>query len=521
MRTEALAVLGLLLLLHRDAPAQALRGKLMDERGVPLAGVLIELVDGSRVAARTLSGPGGTFRLASRAGTYRVSARRIGYRPFTSETIALAAGRDLVQEFRIRAVPITLDTIRVTARDRCRGYSDSPRATYALWEQVRTALNTARLTEDMGALDATVLMHEHTIRRLTSRVLETKSSVRQGLTTKIWRSKSADSLRLTGYLIEDPKGTIFFGPDVTVLASDAFLEDHCFKLVQRDSTIGIAFEPSSYRRNDIKGTLWIDRKTSELNRVEFLYANASRVLELAEAGGEMRFLRLPSGEWVIRSWSLRGPGAEAQLVQTVTGELARVARDGAVLWELPGVPVSGTVRFAKSGDAVVGARVVLRGLPYESAVDATGKFQIANAPPGEHVLHVVVPELEILGPVHELALAVTDSVRKLDIRVRSESDLAATLCGSSGGSGGMIVGKLRDANDSTPPWNVGVTTSWKSADGTVRTARVRTDAAGMFKLCGVPRATELEVRADGSQRGATTRVPPGRAIVRLDLIIEP
>src|SRR5205085_724732 len=107
----------------------------------------VQLLDSALVAARVLSNERGEFRLtAARAGTYRVRTLRIGYRPQTSPPVALRVGDDVTQRLVFAGLPISLDTIRVVDRNACRSGSASAAATFAMWEQVRTALTATQLT---------------------------------------------------------------------------------------------------------------------------------------------------------------------------------------------------------------------------------------------------------------------------------------------------------------------------------------------------------------------------------------
>ena len=100
--------------------------------------------------------------------------------------------------------------------------------------------------------------------------------------------------------------------------------------------VGIAFEPipSRGRIAEIRGTLWLNRATSELRRLDFHYANLSRLQE--SAGGEMAFARLRDGAWAITRWSIRmpvfdrSPSGQPRLAQVKVagGELTVAERGG-------------------------------------------------------------------------------------------------------------------------------------------------------------------------------------------------
>jgi hypothetical protein len=58
---------------------------------------------------------------------------------------------------------------------------------------------------------------------------------------------------------------------------------------------------------EITGTLWVDRRTSELRQLEFKYVHLPQDVVSSSAGGRVVFLRLPSGVWIIRDWVIRMP----------------------------------------------------------------------------------------------------------------------------------------------------------------------------------------------------------------------
>jgi hypothetical protein len=87
--------------------------------------------------------------------------------------------------------------------------------------------------------------------------------------------------------------SVYFAPDLETLLSPVFLEDHCFRLTTgKDANlVGIAFEPTPNRKRlpEIRGTMWLDRATSGLQRLEFRYVNVT-IDEEEEARGEIDFV---------------------------------------------------------------------------------------------------------------------------------------------------------------------------------------------------------------------------------------
>lgn len=115
-------IVALLLALIALAPvgAQTVRGSIVDETTrLPVSAVLITLLgaDGGEILPGVRSDTLGGFAIhAARPGTYRVRATRIGYRPLTSEAVALGLGQLAVVRLRMTTVAQQLVPIRVVER---------------------------------------------------------------------------------------------------------------------------------------------------------------------------------------------------------------------------------------------------------------------------------------------------------------------------------------------------------------------------------------------------------------------
>ena len=123
-------------------------------------------------------------------------------------------------------------------------------------------------------------------------------------------------------------------------------------------------------------------------------------------------LTLPAGQVRL---TLRGPGLPLETLvvpvvwDEVTEVIVRIAADGAppeVAVEAPGWPsprsggpaevgpagtLRGTVRDARQGNPVAGARILVRGQPGEALSDAQGAFAL-SLPAGAHTVSVIHPE---------------------------------------------------------------------------------------------------------------------------------
>src|SRR5689334_21366898 len=141
-------ILGLSIATAATAAAQSVRGTVASSSATPVSGVLVVLLDSNSASTTSMltDERGGFLLKASRPGTYRLRTMRVGFRPFVSAPFTLAAGQELTRRLDVTEIRFLLDTVRVTGRNACRMASDSAVATFAIWEQVRTALTAVEWT---------------------------------------------------------------------------------------------------------------------------------------------------------------------------------------------------------------------------------------------------------------------------------------------------------------------------------------------------------------------------------------
>jgi hypothetical protein len=277
------------------------------------------------------------------------------------------------------------------------------------------------------------------------RKLHEQARAHARLEHRAWRALSADSLRRVGYVVMDREGaTTFYAPDIEVLLSSVFSEDHCFRMVDNphQSRLGIAFEPTRDRSEvaGIRGTMWLDRKTSELRTVEFRYVHTPLPMSDADAGGAIHFARLRDGAWVITRWDIRMPVIERRIgmmstgiagarssavdemkvreVRVTGGQLALVARGADTLWSHPPVGMSGTLTDSASGRPVSGATITLRATPLSTVADASGSFLFPALLPGDYTLLVNRSKDPGHKP-YEVFVTIVDE--PVDVRIRVPS----------------------------------------------------------------------------------------------------
>ena len=535
------------LLLPIAASAQTVRGVVADAGDQPVPGVVVLLVDStSRVAARAVSDARGEFRVtADRAGTYRLRTLRIGYRPSVSEPVVLRPGGEVTQRLALTGVPVALDAMRVVDRSECRAFSDSG-AAFAVWEQIRIALTAAQVAEASRAIASTTVAYERTLDPGGGRVLRQKSSVSTDFAPRVWRTPPPDTLRRAGYVVTQRDNTVeYYAPGLDALLSSVFVEDHCFRLTddrKQPALVGLTFEPTPERRKgvaEIRGTLWVDRASSELRRLELRYVNVSPAQE-ERAGGDLEFVRMRDGTWAVSRWSIHMPvveqfvipghGAEDRVtsIQVSGGELALARRGADTLWSQPARSLAGVVLDSASGRPMGSARVEFAGTGLEATSDDRGRFTVGGILPGEYRVDVHTPSLDSLNSVFPSRLTVTDATERVQLRVPTAAQLVATICGSAeSGATGIVLGRVIMASDSsTTPSLAGarVTVEWAVDSGRVRRVEARAARDGSFRLCRLPVNTALALRAaaDSAQSAepSVVRLSPGSRLARTQLRLE-
>ena len=335
----ALAAVWLLSVLPADVAdaqdvAAELRIRVMQD-GIPARGALVALLDDTGgLIAEALTSEDGYRLFRAGPGTYRVRIRRIGYAPYTSETFTLPRADELVLQPVSPAV--VLAGVIVSARPACAPVGDTA-AVAPAWDEIAKALRASQLT----TADLTGIGTVRTWRRetnTTGRVTLSDTASFVVTDRRPFWSRDPAELARSGYVRGDEfRGFQYHGPDETVLLSQEFVTTHCFALVRdsgRQGMLGVEFEPLPRRRvSDIAGVLWLDEATSELRELEFRYVNAGYPMFFSP-GGSARFVRMPSGAWLVADWRIRAPRLRRQGVQPNPAFLGWIETGGRI--ELPG-----------------------------------------------------------------------------------------------------------------------------------------------------------------------------------------
>ncbi|MEP6550513.1 MAG: carboxypeptidase-like regulatory domain-containing protein [Gemmatimonadales bacterium] len=296
--------------------ATDLRIRLKAIDGAPINGALVALIDAKdSVVAEGVASEAGARVLRALPGVYRVRVRRIGYLPFISSPVPLAASIELTVS--VESPRVVLDQIVVNSQSQCRLRDPASRTLAVVWDEIGKALRSSQLTtEDLAGIGSA---HTYRVETLPNGVVTSADTNVFRITSgRPFGAISTESLFAHGYVRgNESLGWVYFGPDETVLLSEQFASTHCFKLVRDNSRprdIGVAFEPAPKRDlPDIEGILWVDQSTSELREIVFNFVNAG-MLTRFKAGGFTKFRHVPSGAWIVDEWKLRAPRLVAREV---------------------------------------------------------------------------------------------------------------------------------------------------------------------------------------------------------------
>src|SRR5690242_1791572 len=565
VKLARLASLCLAAALPAAAGAQVIRGTVTSAIAAGrVSGAVVLLLDSSLTTyARALTSDSGTFSIGVGApGRFHLKVMRIGFRPTESRIFALT--RDTTIHLELTDIPVVL--ARVTTRDRndCRLHPDTTESaalTFALWDQARTALLATAITLEQHDYRFAKLQHlrlydmkRRTLRDIALREIETHGSAP-------WTSLPAEQLREKGYATEDDSGMTFFAPDIDVLLSPYFTEAHCFRLTRADAptsspgAIGLDFEPAGRPRHvEIRGTLWLDTTSMELRSLAFTFVNLPISAPDTLLGGHIDFTRLPSGGWIIPSWSIRmptpirpasvrgvsstfGPRAiagsrgrwrlTADMIRVAGGDLRAVRRGDAgdsVLWQrrTGGVLVQALARTDRGLSSSSGVMVRLSGSPYfgYSAVDGTVRFD--QVLPGTYLFEATTPLHDAIEASGERTVVSVRADTLVEARVVLPplAESAAEACRDQrlGGGESILAGRVTLGENDSPMPRVHVTAEWPGGDAE---ARSRDD--GYYRICGVPRGKLVLVRASAESYMVTqTLTLDAEELVRqLDLRLRP
>jgi hypothetical protein len=511
-RAVALAILAL------PAPetlAQTIEVRVVEEvsrRALP--GVVVRLVRNGRAEALGLSNESG--RLVLRApgpGTYQLLASRIGHEPAPPVRLVLQTGT-VQQVIEMPRAVRMLPAITVSGISRCERSPREGSLAAALWQEIETALSANRITAEQGLQILHTVRYQRDRDSLDQVIRErvTGSAVTRG---QPFVALPARDLARRGFVYRQQDGIHYAAPDAALLLADEFVNRHCFRVNPSGPAaglIGLAFEPVvDSRRPDVRGTLWIDRESRELRYLEYSYTSLEGPQALGNPGGEIRFLRLESGAWIVSEWFIRMP---------LTGELrnAPLGSDRYVLlgWVEQGgrasvrppppretegrrFTVEGEVYDSLHHRGLAGALVTIDGEPDSGRTDQRGTFRLSVAGPGQRLLRVTHPLLGLVrdNSTREIVLPPERPVT-IRVDVPSPASFARTFCaGEEAGAG--VVGMVTDTAGAPAPARV-VRAVWHQVPsgrverGAVsRSLSAETGPRGEFAFCNLPRRQSVRI----------------------------
>ncbi|HEU4560041.1 MAG TPA: carboxypeptidase regulatory-like domain-containing protein [Longimicrobium sp.] len=541
------------------AAAQTVQGTLREPSGAPVERVLVALVDASGTqVARALTGADGSYSLrAPAAGRYRVRAERIGYVAVTSAPFDLEAGETHTERLVASGAAVMLQGITVSsAARRCAVRPGAGVATATLWEEARKALNAT-------AYGQRERLFRYDVNQWTREIDPSSNLVRienrhsgSGVAELPFRSLDPGELSRSGYVQRlQGDSLVFWGPDAEAMLSPEFLNDHCLRVVEGNdrALIGLAFEPVRGRRvPDIRGTLWLDRRSSELRRVEYGYRGGPPESDDPRVGGTVEYERVAGGPWIVRRWSIRMPQTTLeQRLRNASGDLTRPRIVGRTEMRLAGLmeaggevtsvstrdgrpllaggtrpPVlRGTVWDSTRAAPLAGARVYLSGTGAAAESGPDGTFVLAAPGEGRYTVafsHAALGPLASAARTQTVALKAGDTA-SVALAVPAWRNAMASLCPDTAlrREPGVVLGQVTGPGATQAT----VTGSWFSksynnvaAAFTRSAVATRPDPQGFYVLCGVSTVALVTVRAQtATARGEADARAVGGVPARADV----
>ncbi len=513
----ALAVLGLA---TGNLDAQAIRGTVTESvSGRPVVGAMVRLWTSTEATgALFLTAADGLYRLtAPSAGTYYLQVERIGFSEVRSGPVDVGSRGIVTFDISVDTAPVRLEELHVEVDSkRCDLSTTDGASTQQLWDEARKALTAATWTRRRAGLRFRIASTERELDRGGRSIVNEVRRVENTVAGNSVRSLPPEDLVAGGYVRAEGENWVdYYAPDAEVLLSDPFLDTHCFSITEapdgEDHLVGLAFDPRPGRdTTDVEGVLWMDRNSAHLTRVDFRYTGLGRRPGARDAGGEVSFVELSDGRWIVSEWFIRAP--VVGVVRSTTARRGTVSRamvtafheQGAMVlsvegrgvsWrpDLPFGQVEGLVYDSIEGLPLAGAEVRMAGRGWRAISDEDGRFRLTDVPPGTYRIafhHEVLDSLGIEPGWQEITVQ-ADAETAVMFGVPTPQTMLALRCT---GSGGSIVGWVRDPDLDSPIPGAFV----EVISGSVAIPEAHgagTNADGAYVLCGLPPGAELRVVA--------------------------
>ena len=526
-----------------SATAQIVRGRVLEEGvGTPLPGAMIVLIDGEGTqVGRILTDDLGRFTLrAPRTGTYTLRADRIGYASITSPPLELAPGTAAFHDMVVPVQAIALDNITVEGERRCVLRPEGGLDVARVWEEARKALAAAAFTDETSVYRYVTMKYERDLDAEARTVQNEQRNFSDLMQRQTFVSRPVEELMANGFVQEEEDGTFYYAPDANVMLSDAFLDTHCLRVRQgEDETaglIGLAFEPVEGRRGhiDIRGVMWLEPESSELQWLEYAYADLEAELRSRHVGGKVVFAGLPNGTWVVREWYIRmpRPGVRPNPFTNIPERfLAGIRETGAVvmriltplgetLVEAETGTIEGTVLDSLHTRPLEGARVFAEGTDHSAVTGEDGNYRLTGLTEGVYRISYHHPLLEEVGYAPE---AVEVEVRRgeiapLRLLTPSRREVLRDACAQEEAVDrtAVLAGRVVDGISGIPVEGALVTATWTGWDiGTIAPGSAPRGGgdpnAGLVRLEQRDGQYEAITGTDG--RFLFCRVPAGPSVV--------
>lgn len=518
------------------------------ESMAPSVGALAYLVDaaGTTVKNTLTDDRGRALFVGIAAGSYRVRVEMIGMASAETDLFPISEGATFTEEVRLDTSAIQLEGIEVELdAGRCRVRPGGEGVLVAqVWDEARKALSAASFTDQRGSYRYETVRYDRSLDR-DGVILNEDQQKREGYMSTPFESRPAEDLADNGYVQRDGREYVYFAPDATVLLSDPFLDNHCFRISGREAgLVGLGFEPTGERKNvpDIAGTMWLDSETAELQWLEFEYQYLDPDMSSREVGGRVDFERMPDGTWIVPEWWIRMPVMGSQtnfqgerrpfiMRYHQTGGLVLEAREagGRSLGQRAETGGVEGVVMDSIGVPLAGVRVGVVGSNQEVYTNREGGFSITGLTEGRYQVRFIDQRLEQAGYIPEPVArdVIRGELAFMEYHMPSMGDVLFEACRGVERPQGSVVlaGSVVDPLGRIVP-DATVRISWtgyaQMGGGWVdaenpNNIRELTDGfetstsqSGFFSFCGVPPGTNLRlyaVRGESESDPAEFQIP--------------
>jgi len=523
---SALIAIALVVAVSAPLRAQTVVARVVDDAsGQPVVGALVHLVaaDGTLNRSALTDDLGRALFIGTLGQDWRLRAEMIGRATTEVGPFSVGEAETASHEIRMASSAIMLEGIDVAASERCeiRG-GDEGMVVADVWNEARKALAAASITDNRGLYRYETVRYDREIDAYTDAILSEDRRRRNVPMRTPFESRPAEELVRGGFVQDDGGEDVYYAPDATALLSDAFLDTHCFRLAgERNDQgfIGLEFEPTEDRDvPDIRGVMWLDPNSAELQWLEYRYTGLSRERRSPRVGGRVDFRRMPDGSWIVPEWWIRMPvvGVSRDFEGSRTTEIVRYHQTGGLVMDVKEAGGRGLGRMARTGgiEGVVrdsvgvplrGVRVGVVGSNQEVYSNAEGRYSITGLPEGRYRVRFVDERLEIMGyvPGPLERDVVSGEMSWLEYVTPSVGDVLFEVCRDEEVGPGLVslAGIVADRNGEGVPLatvRVGYT-EFRLPSGLIlqdqQWMEITTTRTGFFSFCGVPPNTRLTVDA--------------------------